>query len=38
MAPKVIYINERPYCKTCAEKEVPAVIGRGIVYVGRLIL
>jgi formylmethanofuran dehydrogenase subunit E len=30
MAPKAVYIDGKPYCPTCAGKEVPAVIGRGI--------
>ncbi len=31
MAPKAVYIDGKPYCATCAGREVPAVIGRGIV-------
>jgi len=30
MAPKIVYIDGKPYCSTCAGREVPAVIGRGI--------
>ncbi|MFA4719591.1 FmdE family protein [Pyrococcus kukulkanii] len=30
MAPKVVYINEKPYCRACAGEEIPAIIGRGI--------
>lgn len=30
MAPKAVYIEGKPYCPTCAGREVPAVIGRGI--------
>ena len=30
MAPKTVYIDGKPYCPTCAGREVPAVVGRGI--------
>ena len=31
MAPKIVYVNEKPYCKTCAGEEILAVVGRGII-------
>ncbi|CAB49917.1 FmdE family protein [Pyrococcus abyssi] len=31
MSPKVVYVNEKPLCKVCANKKILAVIGRGIV-------
>lgn len=30
MAPKAVYIDGKPHCATCAGREVPVVIGRGI--------
>jgi formylmethanofuran dehydrogenase subunit E len=30
MAPKAVYLNGKPHCPTCAGREVPAVVGRGI--------
>lgn len=31
MAPKAVYIDGKPFCASCAERDVPAVVGRGIV-------
>jgi len=36
MAPKVVYIGEKPYCPTCAGRDVPAVVGRGILTAFRI--
>ncbi|AFK22423.1 FmdE family protein [Pyrococcus sp. ST04] len=36
MSSKVIYINEKPYCKICAGEEILAVVGRGITKVRRV--
>ncbi|MDK6028631.1 FmdE family protein [Ignisphaera sp. 4213-co] len=33
MAPKVVYVDNKPYCVQCAGKEALAVIGRGISFV-----
>ena len=36
MAPKVVYVDGRPYCRVCVGREVPAVIGRGISTVSHI--